>query len=343
MLDLVYRHAMRARRRWYARRPEARRRLARPVVAIGNLALGGTGKTPLVAALAARLVAAGERPAILSRGHGRRSRGTVVVSDGARVLAGVAASGDEPQMLAAAVPGAAVVVGASRHEAGRVAEEVLGCTVHVVDDGFQHVQLARDLDVLVTVPGEIERGRVLPFGRLREGPEAAADADVLVVVGAAAAEAAAEAARLGVGRGVGARRVLEGVRPLAASRPIDPAALVPGRAAAVAVAGLARPRRFFEMLRAQGWTLARTVALGDHHWYGPRDVARLAAALVASGASLILTTDKDAVKLEALAPLPFAIARVPMRLELDPSPALDELVTWTLDRGRGAAAAGTAP
>src|SRR5689334_21985090 len=124
----------------------------------------------------------GERPSILSRGYARKifDEGVVVVSDGTRVLETVERSGDEPQMLARGVPGAAVLVSSSRYAAGRIAESRLGCTVHVLDDGFQHFDLARDLDLLVA-PDAAENLRTLPFGRFREPLDAASRADALLL------------------------------------------------------------------------------------------------------------------------------------------------------------------
>ena len=151
MLNLLYSRIARARRRYYQRRPYLRRRLAAPVISIGNLTVGGSGKTPLAAEIARMLLEMGERPSILSRGYARKivDEGVVIVSDGSRVLTGVERSGDEPQMLARAVPRAAVLVSSSRYAAGRIAENRLGCTVHVLDDGFQHFDLMRDIDLLV--------------------------------------------------------------------------------------------------------------------------------------------------------------------------------------------------
>jgi len=116
LLDLLYSRLARARRRYYQQRPELRRRLAAPVISIGNLTVGGSGKTPLAAEVARMLVEMGERPSILSRGYARKifDEGVVIVSDGSRVLESVERSGDEPQMLARAVPGAAVLVSSSR-------------------------------------------------------------------------------------------------------------------------------------------------------------------------------------------------------------------------------------
>ena len=161
MLDLLYSQLARARRRYYQRRPHLRRRLAAPVISIGNLTVGGSGKTPLAAEIARMLLEMGERPSILSRGYARKifDEGVVIVSDGSRVLADVERSGDEPQMLARAVPRAAVLVSSSRYVAGRIAESRLGCTVHVLDDGFQHFDLMRDIDLLVAPDASDERAR----------------------------------------------------------------------------------------------------------------------------------------------------------------------------------------
>ncbi|MGH9173167.1 MAG: tetraacyldisaccharide 4'-kinase, partial [Vicinamibacterales bacterium] len=200
MLDFLYAQAVGTRRRWFERHPQARRRLARPVISVGNLSVGGTAKTPMVSLIARWLIDAGERPAILSRGYGRRDRsdGVVIVCDGTRVLADVGRAGDEPLMLAHTMPGVVVAVAEDRFLAGVLAERKLGTTVHVLDDGFQHVQLARDLDVLMTTPGEAANGRVLPFGRLREAANAAARADVVVVVDTDLAGARTEAWALGI-------------------------------------------------------------------------------------------------------------------------------------------------
>src|SRR6185436_18734170 len=136
----------------------------------GNLSMGGTGKTPVVGAIVEWLLANGERPAILSRGYARTDAvdGVVVVSDGTRILASIDRAGDEPLMLARQFPPAIVCVSPDRYLSGTLAERRLGATVHVLDDGFQQVGLARDLDVLVTSIGEIPQGRVIPTGRLRE-------------------------------------------------------------------------------------------------------------------------------------------------------------------------------
>ncbi len=323
---------------------------ARPVISVGNLSVGGTGKTPLVAQIAAWLIERGERPAILSRGYGRASHadGVVVVSDGRRVLANLDASGDEPMMLARAVGGAIVAVAENRHLAGVVAERRLGATVHVLDDGFQHVQLERDFDVLMTRPGEVANGRVLPMGRLREGADAAARADLVVVLDADAAEARTEAWALGISQSVGARRVLgatcqgaNGARGAsgAGARGAEGATGAEGAEALreLRSRGIAQPQQFFDMLSEAGYPVAGTIAFPDHHNYSARDIARIADAVRSSGAAGIWTTEKDAVRFERVAACPFSVSPVAMRLELDDWDVLAGAIEAALQRAREAA------
>jgi tetraacyldisaccharide 4'-kinase len=274
------------------------------------------------------LLERGERPAILSRGYGRADRadGVVVVSDGERLMAPLARAGDEPLMLARQVPGSIVAVAEDRHQAGVVAERRLAATVHVLDDGFQHVQLARDLDVLMTRAGEIASDRPLPFGRLREDASAAARADVLVVIDADLATARQEAFELGVSQVLAARKVLAGAAVSETSPPLS----------LVAVAGIARSEQFFEMLRAAGHTLAQTIAYADHHRYDGRDVARLAEAVRSSGAAGVVTTEKDAVRFDALQPLPFTLVVAPMDLAFEGWDTLTACIDAALARHREA-------
>src|SRR5262249_45523942 len=151
------------RRRWYARDPARTRRLVRPVVSVGNLRVGGSGKTPGVAHLARLLVERGERPALLMRGYAgaRKAPGVTVVSNTQHLLADVAAAGDEAYMLARSLPGVPVLVGADRYLSGSHAEREFDVTVHLLDDGFQHLRLTRQVDLLLVDPGDL-KDRVLP-------------------------------------------------------------------------------------------------------------------------------------------------------------------------------------
>lgn len=327
MLHTLYGRVALARRAWYER-PGARRRLARPVVSVGNLSVGGTGKTPLVAAIAAWLVAEGERPAILSRGYARpiAEASPTVVSNGREVLVDAARAGDEPLMLARTVPGAAVVVAADRHAAGTLAEQTLGATVHLLDDGFQHHALARDLDIVVTAAGAIAADAVLPKGRLREPVAALTRADVLVVVGGSDADADAEARRYGVPLGLAASRRLS--PPVAVHGEVPPAG-----ARVVAMAGIGQPAQFADALRAAGYDVVDVCAFRDHHWYTAADLEGVARRLRATGAVAVATTDKDAVRLEARAwPAGVALARWPMTLAVPRFDALTAAIRAAMRR-----------
>jgi len=315
------------RRAWYAHHPEARRRLARPVISVGNLVVGGSGKTPTVAALVQVLLAMGERPSILSRGYARRSRGraVVVVSDREHVLEPVSRSGDEPQMLARTLPGIPVLVSADRYRAGVLAEQQFACTVHVLDDGFQHLRLARDVDLVMIAPADLD-DRVLPAGRLREPVSSAATADAVLVTGDEATRTVAT--RLGVATAfhvittVGAPRLIE---PFGAPVPIAPGSR------AVAFAGIARPERLFDAARRQGWDVVHTVPFRDHYWFEASDVDRLLALARSVSADVILTTEKDAMRLLDLPIVPGqpVFAYLPMSVAVEPARAF---VEWLGER-----------
>src|SRR5688500_16774174 len=287
---------MRRRRRRVERRPDLQRRLRQPVISVGNLSVGGTGKTPVVAAIAQQLIEAGQRPSILSRGYARTEAadGVVVVSDGARIHATVDRAGDEPLMLARQVPRAVVCVSPDRHLAGTLAEHQLGCTVHILDDGFQHLELARNLDVLVTTIGEIPNGRVLPMGRLREPIDAAARAHFLVVTDATSGAASSEAWTLGISQSCGSVRSFGNPVPLIAK----PKGLSPHESKMLAVAGIANPQRFFDALKAADWNVVDSMTFPDHHRYTTADVAAIGARIKSANADVVFTTDKDAVRLE---------------------------------------------
>ncbi len=306
MLDRLYTHLARARRRYYQRRPDRRRRLARPVVSVGNLTVGGSGKTPAVAEIARLLLHAGERPSILSRGYRRLkpSDGVVVVSDGQTVRAGVEESGDEPLMLARAVDGAVVLVGSSRYVAGRLAESRFGCTVHLLDDGFQHLALMRDVDLLVTPPEDFGDVATLPFGRFREPLDAAASADALLVPDADEAAALAVSTRLHVTPAFTFQRSIGG----------------PGGTDPVfAFAGIAKPAAFFDALHRAGWQVAGQRAFADHHHYRAVELDELRRSASQAGARLLVTTEKDYVRLEPLQAPPGALIAVPLRTSIEPA------------------------
>jgi len=327
MLNALYGEIARRRREWYERRPDARRRLAKPVVSVGNLAVGGSGKTPTVAHLATLLVGAGERPAILSRGYARADKadGVVVVRDRDRVLADVARAGDEPLMLARRLSGVIVLVATDRHLAGVLAERQFGATVHLLDDGFQHMMLERDVDLVLVDARDLDDPRTLPSGRLREPMETIARADAVVVSGDAEALRGRLAAR-------GARQVFQLARrldpPRACGGTDAPAPIAPG-ARVLAVSGIARPQRFAADLKAAGWIVVGECVFRDHHPYSRADVARVLKQAGTDRAEAILTTEKDLVRLLPVMPDGAPIAWVPLAVSLEPASAFR---AWLLER-----------
>lgn len=306
-----------------------------PVISVGNLAMGGRGKTPTTAHIASLLVAAGERPAIISRGYRRQQPddGAVIVSDGTRQLADVARGGDEPVMMARRVPGAAVVVSDVRAIAAALAESALGASVHVLDDGFQHQSLERHLDLVIVTPQDLE-DRALPFGRLRSPVRSLRRASAVIVDGA---DAASVEARIGAIAGPGRLPVFTLVRrsgmPWWLERPVGAGgqAPVPPGASVLAVAGIARPERFTRLLEAAGFRVAGAVSYRDHHPFSHGDVARLRARLTELAASLVMTTEKDAMRLMPLRPLRMPTAVLPLEVSVEPAPLFR---AWLIERLR---------
>jgi len=322
------------RRGWYTS-TSRQRRLKRPVISVGNISVGGRGKTPVVQEIARRLIAMGERPSILSRGYARRrvEDGVVVVSDGRRLLADVTRSGDEPMLLARALSGAAVLVAEERHLAGVLAERQFDRTVHLLDDGFQHVQLARDVDLVIVNAHDFE-DRTVPFGRLREPVQALRAATAIVIDEDAGPLPAAARAQLDATIGTRTpvftlRRMSAAWQPLEADRPWPPSP-VP----VLAVAAIAAPERFRRTLDASGWPVADMLTFRDHHWFTRRDLDRIASHAARVGAAAVVTTSKDAMRLLVRRPLPLPFAHVPITAAIEPSGAFDEWMAARLVEAR---------
>jgi tetraacyldisaccharide 4'-kinase len=256
------------------------------VISVGNLRVGGSGKTPVVAYIARLLMEAGCPVSILSRGYGGSAHGPcLIVSDGTSVLAEADAAGDEPVMLARQLPGALVAVGPHRDVVGRTVEERFGPRVHVLDDGFQHLRLARDLDIVCVASSDLA-DRPLPAGWLREGRHALARADVVLLADDGAVEAARK--ELGAERAFLVRRRRRGFftadgEPRAAPR------------RAFLLSAIGRPERFAADVAAAGVDVAGHAAFRDHHLFRPGDLE--AAWTNAQGADAVVTTEKDLVRL----------------------------------------------
>jgi len=227
-------------------------------------------------------------------------------------------------MLARALPAVPVLVCADRYLAGRLAEEKLGVTVHVLDDGFQHVALERDVDLLVTGEEDLD-DCPLPAGRLREPLAAAVHADAAIVWAADLESARRIASRMGVIEAFRATRTLGAPRSAATGE----SAVVPLHEPVFAVAGIARPERFFADVASRGWRLAGTLAFRDHHVFTSRDVASIAVAARSAGAGVIMTTEKDATRFEAAGTGGLPLAVLPMAVSIEPAAAFN---AWLRDR-----------
>jgi tetraacyldisaccharide 4'-kinase len=269
-------------------------RLPCRVVSVGNLSAGGTGKTPTAAWLASRLQRRGNRVVLASRGYRRRGRAAVVtVSDGRFVRATVEQAGDEAFVLAAHAPGVPVLVGSDRALAGQRALSAHGAEILVLDDGFQHHRLARDLDLIVCDGAQGFGNRwVHPRGPLREPLSALRFAAAVGVVDGPLSEADEECIeRLAPGaRRFSARRRPIGLRPLQGG-PLEPTGSLSGARVGL-LAAIARPDSLRRTLRALGAEVVAERVFRDHHRFSARDVAGLA-----GQAELWVTTEKDAVKL----------------------------------------------
>jgi len=273
------------------------------VVSIGNLTVGGTGKTPAVEVAVQTLTELGHRAAVVSRGYGRSTRGVQIVADAASIHLDPEEAGDEPFLLARRLPGVPVLVGSNRHDAARLAIERFGVTAIVLDDGFQHRTLTKDLEIVMTrAQRPWGNRRLLPAGPLREPLTSLARADLIVVTGLPGADA---------------HEVTEAVGAHAPRVPVLSAVITPSECweagrmrplrltdlsgkRLVAFAGIASPAAFAETLRETGAVVEALLEFADHHWYSTDDVARLDVRADELGVEALITTEKDWVRLRRL-------------------------------------------
>ena len=284
------------------------RRLEQPVASVGNLSVGGSGKTPFVIALGEMLKGRGIRFDVLSRGYGRKIRGVLVVDpDG-----NAADFSDEPLLIARRL-GVPVIVGESRYAAGRVAERKFQPQLHILDDGFQHRSLIRDFDIVLMTERDFG-DRMLPSGRLREPLSSLARADAVVLPAGLAVD-----------------------HPALREKPVwrvERELVLPSMPSApVVFCGIARPEQFFAQVRATGIAPAAEIVFRDHHAYDRGDVERLVAVRVKLNAGGFLTTEKDAVNLGSFqADLqPFAIAALSLTLD-HPTEVVDAILAGIAER-----------
>jgi tetraacyldisaccharide 4'-kinase len=296
----LYGLGARGRRAFYAWGLLQVRRLPAPVISVGNLAVGGTGKTPVVAYLARLLRDRGQRVAILSRGYGGLTHRATRLSDGERLYLKPPEVGEEPYWLARALPGVAVYTGACRFAAGMAAWDDLKPDIFLLDDGFQHFQLHRDLDlVLLDATSPFGNGYLLPRGPLREPRTVLNAAQMLILT------------RFDQRRHRGQIMALEKEFPeqtvlTATITPVKVTSYPGGHTeppeamrhrALVGFAGLARPEFLTSTLQDLGADVKSFQTFPDHHAYSRQDLQRLAETARAAGAGALITTTKDWARL----------------------------------------------
>jgi tetraacyldisaccharide 4'-kinase len=301
----AFRFLVGARDKLYARGVLQTYKLNHPVISVGNITVGGTGKTPLVILLAETFRDQGYRPVVLSRGYKRKSAGVVVVSTGNGPTVSWEDAGDEPYLIARRAGGVSVVVGADRYAAGLLAEQEDLGNLFILDDGFQHRRLFRNVDLVTIDPVEWAAGeKLFPYGRWREPREAIQRADAAVI----------QISSTGLlGLPIPAFSIETVVDGIYKGSELVPLKNLRNRAV-TAFAGIAKPHRFFSTLENLGIAPVRRVSFRDHHTYTSRDLANI-------GGEIQITTEKDAVKLESQQAGEFLHLRISARI-----PDLDRLL-----------------
>lgn len=315
----LYELAVRARIVAYERGLLKTHRLQAPVISVGNLTVGGTGKTPCVAFLASALRDAGHQVAILSRGYKRQTSNRVEVSDGKQVLCSAAESGDEPYLLAQSCPGVRVIVDQNRFAAGHWLEQRTDVSLFILDDAYQHLQLLRDLNLLlIDATDPLSRAKMIPFGRLREPLTELRRADAIIVtrsdqqfdrshlIETIRNHSAPETPIFF------AHHQMTRFRRLGGAETFDVIEFAGKNVAAVS--GIAKPDRFNNDLRNAGLQVVVRRDFPDHHRYASGEFAEILREAQAANAEAIIVTEKDAANLPKElfnhSPLPIFAAQI---------------------------------
>ena len=292
------------------------RRLPCTVISVGNLSSGGTGKTPFVLFVADYLIKKGLKPVILTRGYRGRLEGRIaVVSDGRKIWLSTGDSGDEAALLARGLPGVPVVMGADRYNAGLAAWEAFCPDVFILDDGYQHLALQRDLNILLLDAARpFGNGFTIPLGYLREHKRARSRADMAVLT-----RSGAEVLELSNLFPPSVPVIRTSHRPsklfeLATGREVA-AAAISGKGV-LALSSVAGPGSFSLLLKELNANILKQLSYPDHHGYGPQDFARIEGAAKVAGADFIVTTEKDAVKLGGFSPAGVKVLVLGIRIEI---------------------------
>jgi tetraacyldisaccharide 4'-kinase len=278
----------------YNRRIFPIKRLDRPVISVGNITAGGSGKTPLVEFICRELMERGLKPAILSRGYNRSSKKDIIFISPPGSGIDSETIGDEPFMMARRLNGAAFGIGGNRHRTGTGLLKRYNPDFFILDDGFQHRSLHRDIDIVILNGNRpFYNGWCLPAGMLREPPGSLSRADLIVVRGSAINE---EIIKFAAGKEIINVSVLpDGLKSIPGNKPL-PVSNLKGKKV-IAFCGIGDPDGFRRMILGSGAELRYFKSYRDHYRYTERDIAGLKEKYRSSGGEMALTTAKDAVKL----------------------------------------------
>ena len=319
LLTGPYRVATCFRTRLYERGWLTRRRLPCPVVSVGNLTVGGTGKTPMAMWVAEKLLELGKKPGILSRGYRRNSqRKFLLVSDGTSILAGPHEAGDEPYLMARRCPGVVVAVGADRYALGRWVLSRMSLDCFVLDDGFQHLGLDRDVNLLLVDSSDPAGMKaLLPAGRLREPlGEAGRASDIILtrVEDEAMIPNVLEPIETATGSSVNPITTRFTVKKLVGVSDSMPPSGVRGKKALI-FSGIGNPNQFRRTVNALGVQVADELVFRDHEAYAPSRMEDVYRRIERSRPDLVLTTEKDLVKVQSSWSIPTPLFAVCLELE----------------------------
>jgi tetraacyldisaccharide 4'-kinase len=333
--SLIYRLIVSLRNRLYDRQTLKTVRLSCPVISVGNITVGGTGKTPCVIRLAKMLQQHGYQPAVISRGYGGKNFKPVnIVSDGKGILPGAEEAGDEPLLIARSLPGIPVITGAKRALTGKAAIDRFGANVLICDDAFQHRQIFRDIDiVLLDAERPLGNGHLLPRGELREPAESLRRADCIVLTRAdKAGPPPGEIARIADASGIpvfrAAHRFKEMIRP-------DRNTLLPSdlRSKKVcAFCGIAKPASFKKLLLDAEAQILSFMDFPDHYVYNRNDLEAIQKHFSAQNTDYWITTEKDAMRLGDHPDFLKNIWVLRMEMEIQPStPSFEDFIVKRLE------------
>ena len=306
VLSLLYCSALYARRAWYRLPWSGRKTLPCTVISVGNITLGGTGKTPAVIDIAGLILRRGKLPVVISRGYGRLDESLVsIVSDGHLVQHDPARNGDEPVLIADRLTGVPVVVGADRYEASLTALRHFHPDVVVLDDGFQHIRLQRTIDiVLIDAAEPFGSGKLFPAGVLREPLTALKRAHAILIT-RTDRDRDLSSLKTALRRYTAARIFTSSHVPLdlvnIATKETRPLSSLL-QAVVLAFSGIARPAPFLSLLDSLGAVVKSSCIYPDHHVYDRNDLANIFRQAADEQVNMIITTEKDAVRLNAMRP-----------------------------------------